>query len=289
MSIARPYETKEITYEDTLSINFLYKTLPGRILLSVLIRPIVSKFLGFFMDSGISRLLIPNFIKNNNICLDEYKDEKYVSFNHFFTREAKEGCRAISANTSELFAPGDGKLTAYPITSDSIFKIKNSAYDVSGLLQDKQLADEFVNGVCLILRLMPDDYHRYCYIDDGEIIASKKIDGVLHTVRPIVLQQYNIYTQNAREYAVLQTKKFGKVIQMEVGALFVGRIVNHTTSGTFKRGEEKGMFEFGGSTVVMLFQKDVINIDDSIYKNTEENKETVVKMGDKIGEKTLQE
>ena len=285
MNVAKPYETIEITDKDNLGINFLYKTLPGRILLSLLINPTVSKFGGFLMDSGISRFLIPSFIRSNNICLDEYKDEKYKSFNDFFTRKLKEGARPISTDMSEVIAPGDGKLTAYPITGDSVFMIKDSLYDVSGLLQDRQLANEFIGGTCLIFRLMPDDYHRYCYIDDGEVISSKKIKGVLHTVRPIVLQQYNIYTQNAREYEVLQTKNFGKVIQMEVGALFVGRIVNHVRNGTFKRGEEKGMFEFGGSTVVMLFQKDMIKVDDSIYENTQGDKETIVKMGNKVGEK----
>ena len=85
----------------------------------------------------------------------------------------------------------------------------------------------------------------------------------------------------------MQTINFGKVIQMEVGALFVGHIKNYMTEGAFKRGDEKGMFEFGGSTIVMLFQKNSITIDDAICKNTRQNKETIVKMGYKIGEKTL--
>jgi phosphatidylserine decarboxylase len=118
-------------------------------------------------------------------------------------------------------------------------------------------------------------------------VSFKRIDGVLHTVRPISSKLYNVYAQNTREYTVMQTKNYGKVIQMEVGALFVGRITNHKRTGPFQRGDEKGMFEFGGSTVVMLFQKDRISVDEAIYINTEQNKETIVKMGDKIGEKAV--
>ena len=279
------FETYDMACKENLCISFLYNTLPGRILLRLLVRPTISKFFGFLMDSRISRLAIASFIKSNNICLDEYKGVKYKSFNAFFSREVKEGQRPISADTDKVIAPCDGKLTAYPITADNVFMIKKSAYSISSLLQDEQLAGDFIDGVCLIFRLMPDDYHRYCYIDDGDIVCHKRMKGVLHTVRPVAVGRYNIYSQNSREYAVLQTRNFGKVIQMEVGALFVGRIKNHITNGSFRRGEEKGMFEFGGSTIVMLFQKNAVTIDKAIYENTHNNRETIVKQGYIIGEK----
>lgn len=287
MSVAKPYETKEISYKDNSAINLLYHTLLGRMLLRLLIKPTISKFLGLIMDRRLSILFIPAFIKNNNICLDEYKNVKYKSFNDFFTREVRVGARPIPQNKSDVITPCDGKLTVYPITDKRVFRIKNSVYDVGGLLTNEQLADEFMDGICLIFRLTPDDYHRYYYIDNGEVVFSKKIEGVLHTVRPAALQRYNIYAQNAREYTVLQTENFGKVIQMEIGALFIGRIVNNNTSGVFKRGQEKGMFEFGGSTIVMLFQNNMIKVDENIVQNTRNNKETVVKMGNKIGEKVI--
>ena len=273
--------------KDNLVLNFLYNSLPGIVLLHVLVKTIVSRFFGFLMDRPISRFLIRSFVERYNINIKEYEDVKYISFNDFFTRRIKKELRPFPDNPHDLAAPCDGKLMAYPITADSVFYIKNSMYDVGELLQDKILAGEFINGVCLIFRLTPDDYHRYSYIDDGEIIYHKRIKGVLHTVRPISQQRYDIYVRNSREYTVMQTINFGKVIQMEVGALFVGRIKNHMTGGAFKRGYEKGMFEFGGSTVVMLFQKNSITIDDAISKNTQQNKETRVQMGYKIGEKTL--
>ncbi|MCL2718978.1 MAG: phosphatidylserine decarboxylase [Lachnospiraceae bacterium] len=277
------FETYDMNKKDSFGIVFLYKFLPGRLLLQLLIRPANSKIVGRIMDSGFTKLFIPRFIKNHNIDLSDYKDVKYKSFNDFFVREVKDGTRPVSFEPHDVIAPCDGKLTAYRITQDSIFEIKNSVYDLKTILKDKKLADDFIDGLCLIFRLMPNDYHRYCFIDNGEVISRKKIRGVLHTVRPIALRKHRIYKKNAREYAVLKTENFDTIVQMEVGALFVGRIKNDLSIKSFKRGDEKGMFEFGGSTIVMLFKQDAVKIEEVIFANTEINVETVVKMGTVIG------
>ncbi|MDR2591862.1 MAG: phosphatidylserine decarboxylase [Chitinispirillales bacterium] len=284
---ARDFKTIEISRRDNIFIRFLYNTAPGRVALRLFTTRTVSKIFGLFMSSRISKLLIRRFVKRNRIDMSEYVDKKYASFNDFFTRKVKAGHRAFSKVLSDLPAPCDGKLTAYRIAANSAFQIKGSVYTLNSLLQDRALAGEFADGVCLIFRLTPDDYHRYAFIDDGEIISRKRIKGILHTVRPIALRRYNVYAQNTREYMVMSTKRFGKIVQMEVGALFVGRISNHPLKDTFKRGDEKGMFEFGGSTIVMLFKRDAVLIDDAIYENTRRNRETVVKMGYRIGEKSL--
>ena len=69
----------------------------------------------------------------------------------------------------------------------------------------------------------------------------------------------------------------------EVGAMMVGKIINEKTSGKFKRGEEKGYFKFGGSTIILLVNN--VSIDKDILENTNENIETVVKMGEVIGKR----
>ena len=108
---------------------------------------------------------------------------------------------------------------------------------------------------------------------------------MLHTVNPIALERYNIYKQNSREFTVLHTENFGDVVQVEIGAMMVGRICNHQETGSFRRGQEKGMFEFGGSTVVLLFEKDKICLNDDILRNSASGIETVVKFGSSIGYK----
>jgi len=279
----REFKTIEISKANSLSVKFLYSTLMGRLILRSIVRPVVSQRFGTLMNRRFSRRFVARFIRKNDINMAEYENIKYKSFNDFFIRKIKSGERPFPQNIDDVPAPCDGKLTAYIIQSDSVFYIKNSVFNVEEMLEDKSLAEEFNGGVCLIFRLTPDDYHRYYFIDDGEIISHKKIDGVLHTVMPISNERYDVYTQNAREYTVFETKNYGKVIQMEVGALFVGRIVNHITEGYVSRGNEKGMFEFGGSTVVMLFQKDKVVIDDLMFENTKADKETIVRLGDKVG------
>ena len=48
----------------------------------------------------------------------------------------------------------------------------------------------------------------------------------------------------------------------------VGKINNHHQEYTFTKGEEKGMFEFGGSTIVLLVKENTVNIDEEILQNT---------------------
>jgi len=283
---AETFKAVEIPDKYDCTTRFLYNTVPGRILLKLLITKTISQLAGLTLRCPASRVLIKKFIKQNNINMEEYRDVKFKSFNDFFIRKIKEEFRPLPENEFDVAAPSDGKLTAYPISAESVFSIKHSKYSIESMLRDKELADEFSGGVCLIFRLTPDDYHRYIYVDDTEVLQQKHIKGVLHTVRPIAFERYDVFCENTREYTVLQTKNFGKVVQMEIGALFVGRISNNNKNRAIKRGDEKGMFEFGGSTIVMLYQKDKVTIDKTIYENTESNKETLVKMGYRIGERS---
>ena len=276
------FPTLEIREKDSAGVNFLYHTAPGRALLQILIRPGVSKALGAFLDAGLSRHLVMPFVKSTKLDLSDYPDRSYASFNDFFTRTVKEGRRPVDMDPHVLVAPCDGKLTVYPITDDALFDIKHSVYAVKDLLRDEALAKEFEGGTCLIFRLTPDDFHRYSFMDGGRILSSKVLPGMLHTVRPIAFRRYPVFSENAREYAVLETANFGKVVQMEVGALFVGRIVNHPLT-VFTRGQEKGKFEFGGSTVILLLQKGAAVIDEELLQNTRDGKESIVRLGNRIG------
>lgn len=278
------YSTLPIQEKDSAGVNFLYHTAPGRCLLQLLIKPGVSKAMGAFLDTGLSRHLVTPFARATKLDLTDYQDRPYNSFNDFFTRQVKDGCRAVDTDPRALIAPCDGKLTVYPITDEALFDIKHSVYAVKDLLQDEELAKKFEGGMCLIFRLTPDDFHRYSFMDQGKISRVETISGVLHTVRPIAFRRYPVFSENTREFAVLETENFGTVIQMEVGALFVGRIVNHPIS-TFTRGQEKGKFEFGGSTVILLLQKDAAAIDPELLENTQSGLESIVRLGQKIGTK----
>lgn len=264
-------------------LKLLYGSVGGRIMLKLLTAPALSRAAGKFMDSRLSKPLIKRFIRSSGIDTSQYVMYNFPSYNAFFTRSVKPEMRPVDMTPQHLISPCDSKLSVYRIDRKSIFRIKGSRYRISDLIDHKFLADRFNGGLCLIFRLEVDDYHRYCYIDSGVKTGNTFIEGVLHTVNPIALEKYNIYKRNSREYTLIHTDNFGDVIQVEVGAMMVGRICNHDEAGPVKRGQEKGMFEFGGSTIVVLLEKGKASIDKDILKNSAEGYETIVKYGEKIG------
>lgn len=268
---------------ESKSLKFLYNTFLGRCILKVLTLRFISKFCGFFLDRKISKCLIKGFIKNNNINVDDYYLDNINSFNDFFTRKIKESLRTIDMGSDSFISPCDGFLSAYHINEGLVLPVKHSHYTIESLLQDKELVEKYNDGICLVFRLGVNNYHRYAYLDSGFKKENVFIKGKLHTVRPIALDVYPVFAQNAREYTILNTDNFGDVIQIEVGALLVGKIKNYHQSYTYKKGEEKGLFLYGGSTIIVLLEKDKVVIDNKYFDNTSKGIETEVFLGQKIG------
>ena len=183
-----------------------------------------------------------------------------------------------------LISPSDGKVSVYPIEENGTFWIKHTPYTVRQLLRDDKLADRYMGGWIYVIRLTVDDYHRYCYVSDGYRSSGRRIEGVLHTVNPVANDCYPIYKMNTREYCLLKTRKLGTVLTMEVGALMVGKICNYVKQPCeVHRGEEKGRFEFGGSTIIVMTEPGKVIPDQDLRTNTIEYAETLVKMGEHIG------
>lgn len=273
-----------ITEQTNSALSFLYNNLIGRFFLFILTRRWVSKLGAMYLKSPLSKGRIKKMIKKHNIDLSDYEISKYKSFNEFFMRRKKNPLKKISKDENILLAPADSRLTVYKIDDETCLNIKNSKYTIEELLQDSSLAKKYQGGYCLVYRLCVDDYHHYYYIDDAEVISIKKINGILHTVQPIAFKKHKVFVENVREYNVLETKNFGTVIQMEVGALLVGKICNKELTN-IKRGDEKGHFEFGGSTIVLLFEKDKIEIDDDILEYSSKDIEVKVSLFDSVGRK----
>lgn len=265
------------------SLEMVYSNVCGRFAMKLLAAPVVSRAIGCFMDTWASTFMIGHFIRKNKIDMSEYQRRKYRSFNDFFTRQLKEGKRPVDKKPSHLAAPCDGMVMAYPINLRTKIFVKHSCYTVGSMLRNERLAAAYAGGFCVVLRLSVDNYHRYCYVDTAVKGRDRFIPGYLHTVNPVILDHVKIYKENARSYCVLDTKNFGKVVQMEVGAMCVGRIHNYHREAMVRRGQEKGRFEFGGSTVVLFFQRDQVAIDDDILKNSAQGIETKVKLGERIG------
>lgn len=272
------YDLKNDKYikkdDSNKGLLFLYNTIIGRIILKIFTTRIISKIYAKYMDSKLSIHKINKFIKKNNINMVEYEEQEYNSFNDFFIRKIKNNKRKIEKG---LISICDSKLSVYVIDENTSFKIKNSIYTIEELIGEENI---YKFKYALVFRLCVDDYHHYTFIDDGKIISNKKINGILHTVQPIAFKKHKVFLENSREVTILDTKNYGKVGYVEVGAMLIGKITNLNKS-TFKKSEEKGYFEFGGSTVVVLME-DKVKINKKIIENTKKDIETIVKLGQSL-------
>ena len=283
----------EIIYRDKLKriklhhsrlVRFLYNTIIGRIILKLIANRFVAKIVGCFLNSKCSIFVKNRIIKKKKINMEHFIEINYDCYNKFFTRKYRDEYLKICNDKNIFISPCDAKLMILKISNHNTFKIKNSLYKLEEIINDDCIND-YKNGYLLIFRLDVDDYHRYCYIDNGIREDYHYIDGILHTVQPIVYDKVKVFHRNAREWCLLKTENFNDIIQVEVGALLVGKIVNNKNIFSFKKGDEKGYFEFGGSTILMFVKENIVKFDQDIIKNSLDGNETVVKYGMRIGVK----
>ncbi len=282
-------EETEKVYGDSF-LKSVYGNPLGLILANQLLtRPFLSKLYGLYQSSWLSRRKIEPFIRDFRISMSDFEEGPFTSFNQFFIRRFKKNSRTITKNPNEMPAFAEGRYLAFDrIKEEQTFPIKGKFLSIEKLLEKKEMARPFLNGPMLIARLCPSDYHRFHFPDEGEIITHYTISGGLHSVNPVALScKEDIFITNERQVTLLRTKNFGQLAYIEVGAMMVGKIVQSHQDKNFRRGDEKGYFLFGGSTVIVLGQPGAWIPSQDILENTQKKLETLVKLGDVIA-KTYQ-
>jgi len=273
-------------------VKLLYGTWLGRLLSALIAAPPFSRFYGWLQDRAWSQRKVAPFIERFNIQMDDFlpeegrsADSPFSTFNQFFTRRVTQTARPF-AQASDFPAPCDARYFAYAELNDAVsIPVKGAYFKASALLRNEEWQAHFKDGPGFIARLCPVDYHRFHFPDDGEVLASWRIPGALHSVNPWALAfRQDIFMLNEREVTILQTKQFGKLAFIEVGATCVGKIKQTYAGKQFARGDEKGMFLFGGSTVIVIGEKGRWQIDPAILDNTANRIETYLKMGRALGE-----
>ncbi len=248
-------------------------------------RKLVSSIYGTMMDRISSAKKINPFIEDFNIDMSVAQEQTFNNFNDFFTRKLKDDARPVDTSSNSVVSPADGKILAYTDISNTDFIIKGYRFDITSFFDDPDLSQKYQDGALLIIRLAPMDYHRFHFPVSGNVSPNKKIDGDYYSVNPFALRKKaEIFCLNKREYTIVSNPMFGDVVMAEVGATMVGSIVQTFKGSTVNKGDEKGYFKFGGSTVLLLFEKGKIQIDEDIIINTAKGFETTVKMGERIGE-----
>lgn len=245
-----------------------------------------SKLYGWLQKRPFSVKKVDPFIKTYGMDASEFEKHNFSSFNDFFVRKLKKECRPIDPNPKTACLPADGRYLVFPdLKKIEKFYIKGQPFDLSSFLQNKAYARRYADGSMVIARLCPTDYHRYHFAADGVPSKSKLITGHFHSVNPMALKKkLSILWTNKRMVSDCDTENFGKILYIEIGALCVGTIhQTYTPEKKIVKGEEKGYFSFGGSCLVLLFEKDRILFDNDLILNSEKGFETKARMGESLG------
>ena len=276
------------------AVNWLYDSSTGKLLSQLLIKKPISQIYGAVQSMGLTKKKVAPFIRDFNINMDEYIPEEgrdmsspYSSFNKFFIRQFKEGKRPF-AEGSTFPAFSEARYFGYESLNDEeLIPVKGKYLTAKALLDNDKWAPAFENGPCLLARLCPVDYHRFHFPDNGKILDYYPVKGLLHSVNPLALKKVpEIFSVNERAVTIIETENFGKLAYVEVGAICVGKIVqSRPMEGQVKRGEEKGYFLFGGSTVIVLGEKGKWKPDDVVLEHTKNGMEVYQKLGSGIGSK----
>ncbi len=248
----------------------------------------VSRLYGWMRNRPGSRRKIASFLMKMGVGKEEAvrAGRGFLSFNDFFTREIDLSTRPLHPDPRVCLAPADGRVLAYPrVDRDTGFRVKRGWFDLLHFLGDADLAERFSGGSLLISRLTFADYHHFHFPDSGVPAAVRAISGRYYAGGPYVLRRLvPFYSENFRMLTIFSSDHFGEMLMMEVGAFTVGSIRQTCRPGArVARGERKGFFELGGSTVVLLFRPGAIEIDGDLLQNSARDLETIVRMGGSLG------
>lgn len=266
-------------------LRFLYENPFGRLLTTLVLQhPAASHLYGSLQRKPGSRDRIKDFIRRLRIDASEAEHpwKSYQTLDAFFTRKLKPESRPIDRTLEHLVSPADGRVLVYLSVGREGVLVKGARLTLRELLGDVQAARRYQDGSAIVVRLAPADYHRFHFPDSGTAAAPRTIGRGLHSVHPIALQSGAAIFRNKRMVTRLESRNFGELLLVEIGALFVGSILQTYQPGPVERGQEKGYFRFGGSTVVLLARAGSIVLDHDLLEASQQDLETLVRFGTRI-------
>lgn len=271
-------------------LRFAYENPIGRGFVQLLARrKLFSAYYGWRMNRAYSGQLVIPFIVKYDLDVDEFARSafEFKTFNEFFWRGLKPTARPIAPGERVAVLPADGRHLVFPnVDAAEGFYVKGAKFTLAELLGDAALAEQFAGGAMLISRLCPVDYHRFHFPVAGVPAEPRLINGWLYSVSPVALRRNIRYlVENKRVITLLRAPGFGAVAMIEVGATNVGTIKQtHVADRAVAKGEEKGVFKFGGSCVITLFERGRIRFDADLVQQSAQHIETYARMGDRLGE-----
>lgn len=263
---------KSKTYSNTLTDRIL--TWPQYLLpqhaLSVLMHRLTQS-----KRPWLKKRLIETVIRRYQVDMTEAAESepsRYESFNAFFTRALKTGCRPLAGGDETLVSPVDGAISQLgPIEGNQIFQAKGHYYSLSELLGGADLNAPYENGQFVTIYLSPRDYHRIHMPISGTLQRMRYLPGDLFSVNPRTARTVpGLFARNERLVCLFETA-WGPMAVILVGAIFVGSMetvwagqitppytsdkhdrVYDNSSVKIERGDEMGRFNMGSTVILLL-------------------------------------
>jgi phosphatidylserine decarboxylase len=273
------------------ALRFAYETLPGRALGWLFFsRPLFSRLFGWWMKRKRSRSRIQPFVETYGLDSGEFLKplEAFTSFNDFFCRELKADARPVDPDPGAVVFPADGRHLGWQSIGreEGVF-VKGQRWDLKALLgDDPELVQRFSGGSLVLSRLCPVDYHHFHYPVSGKLGQSRWLGKGLYSVSPIALRRrLNYMWENKRCLSLYESDEAGWVCFIAVGATNVGSIRYGTLApGTeITRGAPNGWFEFGGSSVITLFEPGRVELSPDLVEMASSGFELYAHVGDRMG------
>jgi phosphatidylserine decarboxylase len=247
-------------------------------------RPWANALYGWWQRSRLSGRKVKRFVDSLGIDASEAELplEQYRTLDAFFTRRLRPGARPIDDSPHHMVSPADGRALAFESVGPELV-VKQCRVTLAELVDDASLAAAYEGGPALVIRLAPADYHRFHFPVEGVAGPARYVGGALHSVHPIALAQAAPSFANKRAISSLSSDRFGDLLMIEVGAMLVGTIEQTYRPGEVSRGDEKGLFRFGGSTVIVLARPGALVLDDDLVAASRDGVESLVQVGSRVG------
>jgi phosphatidylserine decarboxylase len=252
-------------------------------------RPLFDWLYAAYENTHWSAREIEPFVRKYHIDMSEFESREYRSFAEFFDRRLRPGVRSFPSAPGEMGAFAEARYFGWTrFDAEQRFPVKGHSLSAEQILGNAQRARPFIGGPVLLVRLAPVDYHHVHYPDHGRTSDHGRLGHRLWTVNwHALLSKPDILFSNERNINILETRHFGRLAFVEVGALSVGRIVQvHPLDAPFQRGEEKSVFRFGGSAIVVFGEPGMWRPSDDLLEHTKEGVETLVRLGEPVGLQT---
>ncbi|KAH8652055.1 Phophatidylserine decarboxylase-domain-containing protein [Xylariales sp. PMI_506] len=215
------------------------------------------------------------------VCDPSAKYHGYKSWDDFFTRQVRDSARPVAAPDDDSVIANCCESKVYNVARDAKlrdkFWIKGQPYSVLDMLANDPLAEQFAGSTIYQAFLSALSYHRWhapvngkvvrAFVQDGTYFSEPLFEGIDETTNQVHIDKRGISI--AQGYlTALATRAiiFIEADNPDIGLMaFIGVGMDEVSTCEItvkegqhiKKGEQLGMFHFGGSSHCLLFRKGV--------------------------------